>query len=136
MSKQKSGPIDILIGQKLKTRRLELGMSQQQIATSIGVTFQQIQKYERGSNRISSSKLHELAKLMQTHINYFFSDSDEYNFSDQEVKELAEAPGDYESLSSHEKAQLKELIGYFNGIKDEKLRLNILNLTKNLERKH
>lgn len=135
MSKQKSGPADVLIGQKLKDRRLELSMSQQQIAASIGVTFQQIQKYERGTNRISSSKLNELANLLKVGINYFFSNDKDYEFADDVPSFIAEEQTEYGALPKKVKDQLKELINHFINIKDDKLRQNIIDVVKSLENK-
>jgi transcriptional regulator with XRE-family HTH domain len=67
-------PIDISIGSKLRLRRLAMGFSQETLAQSLGITFQQIQKYERGSNRISSSRLYEFAKVLDVPVSYFFDE--------------------------------------------------------------
>jgi transcriptional regulator with XRE-family HTH domain len=68
-------PIDIHVGQRLRLRRTILGMSQEAIGTAIGVSFQQIQKYERGVNRMGASRLFEFSKLLEIPVSYFF---DEY----------------------------------------------------------
>ena len=65
--------IDRLVGRHLRARRLELGLSQQQLAEAIGVTFQQIQKYEHGSNRVVASRLYDLAKVLHVTVEYFFA---------------------------------------------------------------
>jgi len=64
--------IDISVGRQLRKRRLELCLSQTEIANGIDVTFQQVQKYERGFNRISASRLYDLAELLNVKIEYFF----------------------------------------------------------------
>jgi transcriptional regulator with XRE-family HTH domain len=64
--------IDVYIGKRLRRRRRILGMTQQQLADSIGVRFQQIQKYECGSNRITAAKLFKLATALSVPTNYFF----------------------------------------------------------------
>ena len=64
--------IDVHVGQRMRTRRKMLGMSQEQLATALALTFQQIQKYERGSNRVSASKLYEAATSLQVPVSYFF----------------------------------------------------------------
>ena len=69
-------PIDVHVGLRVRLRRKELGISQSQLAEGLGLTFQEVQKYERGANRISASKLFELARLLQTEISYFFVGSD------------------------------------------------------------
>ena len=65
-------PIDIYVGARVRLRRKVLGMSQEALAVAIGLTFQQVQKYERGSNRISASKLYRIAKVLTAPMNYFF----------------------------------------------------------------
>lgn len=57
-------PFDIEVGKRVSFRRRELGMSQTDLGTGLGLTFQQVQKYERGANRISASKLHEMSKIL------------------------------------------------------------------------
>jgi len=66
------------LGSKLKLRRLALGLSQTKVATAINVTFQQIQKYEKGTNGVSSIRLLQLSNYLKVPINYFFEDYSEY----------------------------------------------------------
>jgi transcriptional regulator with XRE-family HTH domain len=72
VTKDGPNPIDLHVGAKVRMRRKFLGLSQEALADAIGLTFQQVQKYERGSNRISASKLYEIAKVLKTPISYFF----------------------------------------------------------------
>ena len=65
-------PVDLHVGLRIRLRRKELGVSQEKLADSIGLTFQQIQKYERAANRVSASKLWEMARALDTSIAYFF----------------------------------------------------------------
>lgn len=65
-------PIDIAVGARIRIRRKELGISQQKLAEGLGVTFQQVQKYERGANRISASMLARTFKILGTDANFFF----------------------------------------------------------------
>ncbi|MBN8531826.1 MAG: helix-turn-helix transcriptional regulator [Alphaproteobacteria bacterium] len=65
-------PVDIHVGKRIRQRRIMLGLSQEILADSVGVTFQQVQKYERGTNRVSSSRLFDVAKTLGTTISYFF----------------------------------------------------------------
>jgi transcriptional regulator with XRE-family HTH domain len=71
VSEEGPHPVDSYVGQKVKSRRLMLGMSQQDLAHSVGLTFQQIQKYERGTNRISVSRLTEISAALKTPLDYF-----------------------------------------------------------------
>ena len=65
-------PVDVHVGDRVRRRRRALGVSQEQLADKLGLTFQQVQKYERGANRISCSKLYQIASALQAHISYFF----------------------------------------------------------------
>lgn len=66
--------VDKIVGARIRIRRRELGLSQEQLAHHLGLTFQQVQKYERGTNRVSSSKLYETAQLLKVKVGFFFDD--------------------------------------------------------------
>ncbi len=72
--KVRGGPnvVDVHVGGRIRLRRRLLGMSQEQLADALGLTFQQVQKYERGANRVSASKLYETASALRTSVPYFF----------------------------------------------------------------
>jgi transcriptional regulator with XRE-family HTH domain len=65
-------PVDVHVGNRLRMRRLMLGLSQTAVADALGVTFQQVQKYEKGTNRVSASRLQLLAMLLQAPVPFFF----------------------------------------------------------------
>src|SRR6516165_3835451 len=65
-------PIDRHVGLRIRLRRKEVGISQERLAEAIGLTFQQVQKYERAANRVSASKLWELARALNTTVAYFY----------------------------------------------------------------
>ena len=65
-------PIDAIVGARVRQRRTLLGMSQEKLGEAIGLTFQQVQKYERGTNRISASRLFEMARVLEAPVSYFF----------------------------------------------------------------
>tara|TARA_B100000767_G_C19367970_1_gene370680 strand:+ start:37 stop:408 length:372 start_codon:yes stop_codon:yes gene_type:complete len=69
------------LGNKLKLRRLALGLTQTKVANAINVTFQQIQKYEKGTNGVSSIRLLQLANYLKVPVNYFFEDFSEYSIN-------------------------------------------------------
>jgi len=75
------------LGSKLKLRRLALGLTQTKVARSINVTFQQIQKYEKGTNGVSSTRLMQLSNYLKVPINYFFEDFSEYLINVEKSKE-------------------------------------------------
>jgi transcriptional regulator with XRE-family HTH domain len=70
-------PIDIYVGRRLRQQRKYLGLSQHKVGEQVGITFQQIQKYERGTNGIRASRLYDLANVLQVPISYFFADYEE-----------------------------------------------------------
>ena len=67
--------VDVYVGRRVRSRRLELGMSLEKLGSGIGVTFQQLQKYERGSNRISASRLQQLCDILKVSVAYFFEEA-------------------------------------------------------------
>jgi transcriptional regulator with XRE-family HTH domain len=74
MTKKKPSPRDEEIGRRIRTRRLSIGMSQTVLGDKLGITFQQVQKYEKGVNRIGSGRLEELAQILGVPVGYFFDD--------------------------------------------------------------
>lgn len=86
--KEAPDPIDIHVGQRLKARRVGLRISQTEIGAALGVTFQQIQKYENGANRIGASNLYRLAKALNVEVSYFFEDMPAPN----KIKALSDQP--------------------------------------------
>ena len=69
-------PIDIHVGNRIRLRRTILGWSQEKLAAMLGLTFQQVQKYERGSNRVGASRLWDIGNVLNVPINFFFEDMD------------------------------------------------------------
>jgi transcriptional regulator with XRE-family HTH domain len=76
MNAKTPNAIDAYVGARMRTRRLLLGMSQERLAEQIGVTFQQVQKYEKGVNRIGASRLQRIAEVLCTSPSYFFEQED------------------------------------------------------------
>lgn len=70
-------PIDVHVGQRVRLRRKMMGISQERLAEGLGLTFQQVQKYERGANRISASKLYQIARVLQVPTGFFFEGLDD-----------------------------------------------------------
>ena len=65
-------PVDLHVGGRVRMRRKMLGLSQERLAEALGLTFQQVQKYERGANRVSASKLYEIARFLSALVSFFF----------------------------------------------------------------
>lgn len=82
--------VDVHVGKRLRVRRSLMGMSQEKLAAAIGLTFQQIQKYERGINRVSAGRLFQFSKILDVPVGYFYdqilgeNDSASYGLSDNE----------------------------------------------------
>jgi len=94
----KKGPTetDVLVGARVRIRRVELGLSQTELANALGVTFQQVQKYEKGTNRIGASRLHAMAGVLRVQVNYFFpsaADGLDHSAGPTEVLGLLGIPG-------------------------------------------
>ena len=85
----KPDPIDVHVGQRVRLRRTLLGMSQEKLGNALGLTFQQIQKYESAANRIGSSRLYRLAKIMDVQISYFFENLSDEMFEGDDACEGA-----------------------------------------------
>jgi transcriptional regulator with XRE-family HTH domain len=67
-------PVDIHVGSRVRLRRTLLGMSQEKLGTAVGLTFQQIQKYERGANRIGASRLYDMSRVLDVTVQFFFDE--------------------------------------------------------------
>ncbi len=74
-SKKSPNPIDTHVGSRVRMRRMMLGMSQEKLGEHLGITFQQIQKYEKGTNRIGASRLQHIATVLQVPVSFFFEDA-------------------------------------------------------------
>ena len=76
MNKKTPTPIDVFVGSRVRLRRLMVGMSQEALADRLGVTFQQVQKYEKGTNRISASRLQAISEVFRVPPSFFFQDDE------------------------------------------------------------
>jgi len=118
--------IDKKLGQRVRTRRLEIGMSQEKLAELLGVTFQQVQKYEKGVNRIAASRLHDIAASLDVPIAKFFE-----GLGGRAAAGVAETSRDYidDALATPEGSELMSL---FASIKSRKVRRQVVELVKAL----
>jgi transcriptional regulator with XRE-family HTH domain len=121
-------PVDVHVGQRLRQRRTLLGMSQEKLANAFGVSFQQVQKYERGANRISASRLHLLTKVLDVPITYFFEGLPDDMPARGDVVEPSE--GD-EQMTSRETL---ELVRAYYRIGDPTVRRRVVDLVRALGR--
>ncbi len=122
-------PIDRHVGSRVRMRRMLAGFSQEKLGESLGVTFQQVQKYEKGSNRISASRLQQIAKILDVTVSFFFDgapggDTPQSGFADSGA---ATYVSDF--LATSEGVQLNKA---FLAIKDPKIRRRIIDLVESL----
>lgn len=117
--------VDRRLGQRVRTRRLEIGMSQERLAELLGVTFQQVQKYEKGVNRIAASRLFDISSALDVPVARLF----EGLTSTRLGAGVAEAEQDYihDALATPEGAQL---IALFAAIKNPRVRRRVVDLVK------
>ena len=91
--------VDVHVGKRVRHRRWLIGMTQQQLAQQVGIKFQQIQKYETGANRISASRLWDIAEALEVPVSFFFEGLEEVQKSADEKKSVpADLMGDKEAL--------------------------------------
>lgn len=112
--------VDIYVGIRLKQRRVSMGMSQGELAEAVGITFQQVQKYERGANRMSASRLYEFSKVLDVSVGHFFEGIEE-EASKTHVG-FAEETAGFEHESKGGSRESLEFIRSFQRIKDPKQR--------------
>ncbi len=127
-----SNPVDVYVGTRLKIRRLELGYSQNKIGEMTGITFQQVQKYEKGLNRIGSSRLYEFAKILKVPVSYFFEQY-ELTFGNNGI--LSDNKASFDDNKDISEKEILTLIKNFTAIKDPSIRKSIITLTKTLSKK-
>ena len=115
-------PIDVHVGKRIRVRRLFLGMNQETLASALGLTFQQVQKYEGGANRVSASRLSAMADILGVPISFFFGDL--------QLDGETQTPAQQESRERLERPETIELIRLFYAIPDENVRHQFLQMAK------
>jgi transcriptional regulator with XRE-family HTH domain len=120
-------PVDLHVGARVRMRRRLRGVSQERLAESLGLTFQQVQKYERGANRISASKLYEIAASLQTPVGYFFEGLADPSALDGDVEGVSSEQLVHDFLMTTEGLELAAL---FPRLKRGRLRRRLLDLVR------
>jgi len=128
LPKKQANPIDGQVGSRLRLRRMMIGMSQEKLGEMLGLTFQQVQKYEKGVNRIGAGRLFEIARILGVPIQYFYESVTEQLASTPGFAERDSQPV-LEFVSSGDGLQLS--LAYMR-IKDPKVRKRVLDLVKSL----
>jgi transcriptional regulator with XRE-family HTH domain len=118
-------PVDIHVGERIRMRRIMIHMSQQTLAGRLGLTFQQIQKYEKGTNRIGASRLHEISEILGMPVAFLFEDlpGQKSRASEQMPKYFVEFMGT---------AQGRRLVDAFTKLSDKDVRSNLVRLVESI----
>ena len=133
----RASPIDAHVGSRVRLRRTLLGMSQEKLGEALGLTFQQVQKYERGVNRIGASRLFDLARVLDVPIGFFFDDLPPEMGGNVAVRSrpalygLAEAQNGFEDDNMNKRETL-ELVRAYYRITDSAVRKRVFDLIKSL----
>lgn len=118
-------PVDVHVGARVRLRRTLIGLSQEQVGKGVGLTFQQLQKYERGANRISASRLFDLSRILDVPISFFFDGLDETGTGPSPIPESGEP-------DPMRKRETLELVRAYYRIDDPVVRKRLFDLTKTL----
>ena len=144
MAKKQPSSIDAHVGSRVRLRRMLIGMSQEKLGELLGLTFQQVQKYEKGANRIGASRLFDISQILAVPVSYFFDDVPEEvaaqhrlssgngngnGHGNGQYKDLESGPHMMEFVSSAEGFQL---IRAYTKITDPRVRKRVLDLVKSL----
>jgi transcriptional regulator with XRE-family HTH domain len=121
-------PVDRHVGSRMRMRRMLIGMSQKKLGEALGITFQQIQKYEKGTNRIGASRLHHIARVLGVPIEFFYEGAPQVGA----VQGFAESPASGYVADFLTTSEGLELVKAFIAIKDPKVRRRIVDLAKAL----
>ncbi len=129
-------PIDVHVGSRIRLRRTLLGLSQERLGDQIGLTFQQVQKYERGANRVGASRLFDLARVLDVAISYFFEDMPDnvagpLAHSARRMHGLAETQDPFGDDTMSRRETL-ELVRAYYRISDPAVRKRVFDLVKSM----
>ncbi|MEQ9643681.1 MAG: helix-turn-helix transcriptional regulator [Alphaproteobacteria bacterium] len=121
-------PVDIHVGGRVRLRRTLMGMSQEKLGEALGLTFQQVQKYERGTNRIGSSRLYQLSRILDVPVSFFFDDMADEGAATG-FAEPGQAGFEHDQMTRRETL---ELVRAYYRITDPQVRRRVYELMKSL----
>ena len=133
-------PIDLHVGKRMHLRRTMMGMSQERLASELGITFQQVQKYEKGLNRIGASRLWDVAQVLGVDVGFFYEDLDE-NSRDKSPRkisshiQLSDGSEEIFDMDAWLRKDVIALIKAYTKIKDPNVAKNVLNLVESMAEK-
>ena len=124
-------PVDVHVGSRVRLRRTLLGMSQEKLGQAINLTFQQVQKYERGANRVGASRLYQLSRILDVPVSYFFEEMPEDLSRPDRVAQSAPERRNADPLSRRETL---ELVRAYYKIENPRVRKRLFELAKSIAR--
>ena len=127
MSTKAPNPVDKYVGSRVRMRRIMLGMSQEKLGEALGLTFQQIQKYEKGTNRVGASRLQQIADVLQVHVSFMFEGA-----PGGAATGLSESPSPAYVADFLATSDGLALTRAFTRLKDAKLRRSIVDLVEQI----
>jgi transcriptional regulator with XRE-family HTH domain len=129
MAKKAPNPIDKYVGSRVRMRRMMLGMSQEKLGNALGLTFQQVQKYEKGTNRIGASRVQQISNILQVPVSFFFDGAPDIS---QRTEGLSEAPSPLYIADFLATSDGLALTRAFMRIDDARLRRKIVELVEQM----
>jgi transcriptional regulator with XRE-family HTH domain len=132
VAKKAPNPIDKHVGSRVRMRRMMLGMSQEKLGDALGLTFQQVQKYEKGTNRIGASRLQQISHILQVPVAFFFEGAPNVSTSPGKDSSLHEAPSPAYVSDFLATSDGLALTKAFTRISDSKLRRRIVDLVEQI----
>ena len=135
MADGQANPIDVHVGSRVRTRRTMLGLSQEGLASRLGITFQQVQKYERGANRMGSSRLYDISVALDVPVSFFFDDMPD-DIAALSPRAIIKGP-DSEPMvlpggDSFSRRETLDLVRAYYAINDPAIRKRVYELAKSL----
>ena len=131
MAKKAPNPIDKHVGSRVRMRRMMLSMSQEKLGDALGLTFQQVQKYEKGTNRIGASRLQQISQILQVPVSFFFEGAPDVPMATR-TDGMAEAPSPAYVADFLATSDGLALTKAFMRIDDSKLRRRIVDLVEQI----
>ena len=128
MTKSSPDPVDIHVGARVRLRRTLLGMSQEKLGKALGLTFQQVQKYERGANRIGSSRLFQLSRILDVPVSFFFDEM--LPETTRKAEGMAEDNNQVFEVDKLSRRETLELVRAYYKITDPTVRKKIFEMVK------
>jgi transcriptional regulator with XRE-family HTH domain len=136
-TENRPSPIDVHVGSRIRLRRTLMGMSQERLGEALGLTFQQVQKYERGVNRVGASRLYDLSRVLDVPISFFFDDMPDPRSQGPQIAGVAgyaEKPEGYGAPADDplSKRETLELVRAYYRITDPSVRKRVFDLIKSM----